>query len=310
MAGLLQAMGRADTDIRLSDLTMLDAGEQQHLQALPRPDWSVPDTLPYVASAFETMVTRYGDRTAVTEAPTGHSVDFRTLDQQADALATRLVECGIGPQDVVAIALPRSGRQIAAMLATLKARASFLLLDLDQPLNYLTCLIRQAKAIVVPHDMPTSTAAPKVMQAADACQAHSPLRPLLDADSSAYFTFTADSTWTSNAVLGLSSALSPYASWRNAFLIGSTQRLLDVGRRHGLAVLSLHSYYGRETVADRHGHPRPMLDSFDRSDQGWTSQCLPGKRLSILEPGNVGVLADYLRRLLPPTPTAILVKEP
>ena len=43
---------------------------------------------------------------------------------------------------------------------------------------------------------------------------------------------------------------------------------------------------------------------------GWTLHDLPGTHLSILEPGNVEVLADHLRRLLPPTPTATPVKEP
>ena len=60
MANLLQAMGRADTDTPLSDLTMLDAEEQRHLHTLGRPDRPVPDVLPDLASAFEATVARHG----------------------------------------------------------------------------------------------------------------------------------------------------------------------------------------------------------------------------------------------------------
>ncbi len=113
----------------------------------------------------------------------------------------------------MAIALPRSVRQIAAMLATLKVGAGFLLLDLDQSHDYLSGLIRQAraKAIVVEQDMPLSTAAPNVVMADDACQAHAPPRPPLDADSLAYVTFTSGSTGTPKAVRGLNAALSAHA---------------------------------------------------------------------------------------------------
>lgn len=213
MASLLQAMGNARADTPLSELTMLDADEQSRLQALGRPDRPVPVTLADLASAFEATAARHGDRTAVTEAQTGLSVDFRTLDQQANALAAKLAGCGIGPQDVVAVALPRSVRQIAAMLATLKAGAGFLLLDLDQSPDYLSGLIRQAraKAIIVQQDTPLSASAPNVVMADDACQAHAPPRPALDGDSLAYVTFTSGSTGTPKAVRGLNAALSAHA---------------------------------------------------------------------------------------------------
>ncbi|WP_414633657.1 AMP-binding protein [Paracoccus marcusii] len=70
--------------------------------------------------------------------------------------------------------------------------------------DYLSGLIRQAraKAIVVEQDMPLSTAAPNVVMADDACQAHAPPRPPLDADSLAYVTFTSGSTGTPKAVRG------------------------------------------------------------------------------------------------------------
>ncbi len=303
MANLLQAMGQARPDMPLSDLIMLDADEQDRLQALGRPDRPVPDALPDLASAFEVTVARHGNRPAVTEAQAGVTVDFRTLDQQANALAAQLVARGIGPQDVVAIGLPRSVRQIAAMLATLKVGAGFLLLDLDQSHDYLSALIRQAraKAIVVQQDMPLSASALNVVMVANACQAHSPPRPALDADSLAYVTFTSGSTGTPKAVRGLNAALSAHAHamadaytlserdavlqfatssfdvaleevWptllsgahvvlRDASPLGSIQGLLDLIQRHGLTVLNLPASYWQQMVAELRDHPQPLPDS-------------------------------------------------
>ncbi|WP_405404604.1 non-ribosomal peptide synthetase [Paracoccus sp. Ld10] len=303
VAALLQAMGQADTDTPLSGLTMLDAVEQDRLLAMGRPERPVPNDVADLASAFEATAARHGSRPAVTEAQTGLSVDFTTLDHQANALAARLVGCAIGPGDVVAIALPRSVRQIAAMLATLKIGAAFLLLDLEQSPDYLSGLIRQARvrAIVAPEDTPLSASVPNVLLADDACQAHAPPRPALNANTLAYVTFTSGSTGTPKAVRGLNAALSAHAHaiadayalaerdvvlqfatpsfdvaleeiWptllsgahvvlRDASPLGSIQGLLDLVTRHDLTVLNLPASYWQQMVADLRDHPRPLPPS-------------------------------------------------
>ncbi|MHC2086948.1 amino acid adenylation domain-containing protein [Methylobacterium sp. CM6244] len=71
---------------------------------------------------------------------------FGELDRAANRLAHRLIREGIGPETVVAVALPRGPDQIAAFLAILRAGGAFLPLDPAQPTARLTALVEDAGA--------------------------------------------------------------------------------------------------------------------------------------------------------------------
>ncbi|WP_018045648.1 non-ribosomal peptide synthetase [Methylobacterium sp. 88A] len=71
---------------------------------------------------------------------------FGELDRAANRLAHRLIRVGIGPETVVAVALPRGPDQIAAFLAILRAGGAFLPLDPAQPRARLSALLRDAGA--------------------------------------------------------------------------------------------------------------------------------------------------------------------
>ncbi|WP_156467742.1 condensation domain-containing protein, partial [Methylobacterium sp. Leaf91] len=71
---------------------------------------------------------------------------FGELDRAANRLAHRLMREGVGPETVVAVALPRGPDQIAAFLAILRAGGAFLPLDPAQPTARLTALVEDAGA--------------------------------------------------------------------------------------------------------------------------------------------------------------------
>ncbi|WP_156993325.1 non-ribosomal peptide synthetase [Pseudonocardia acaciae] len=76
-------------------------------------------------------------------------VSTAELGQRVHRLARALRARGVGPDEVVAIALPRSVDLVVGLLATLDAGAAYLSLDLDHPAERLRELIDDARPAVV-----------------------------------------------------------------------------------------------------------------------------------------------------------------
>ncbi|GGU80084.1 hypothetical protein GCM10010275_13480 [Streptomyces litmocidini] len=91
---------------------------------------------------FAHQVRRAPDAPAVRDATT--TLTYRELDARADALARRLAARGIGPEDRVAVALPRDRELVVALLAVMKAGAAYLPLDPDYPAERLAHMLTDA----------------------------------------------------------------------------------------------------------------------------------------------------------------------
>lgn len=72
-------------------------------------------------------------------------LSYQELDQQANALALRLVEVGVGPETTVAVLLPRSARLVVALLAVLKTGGAYLPLDPEYPPASLSYILSDAE---------------------------------------------------------------------------------------------------------------------------------------------------------------------
>ncbi|GAB7066951.1 non-ribosomal peptide synthetase [Mycolicibacterium hodleri] len=72
------------------------------------------------------------------------SVDYRTLDERVNRLARRLRGSGIGPEQTVALAIPRSVDAVVALFAVLRAGAAYLPLELDYPDERLAIMLDDA----------------------------------------------------------------------------------------------------------------------------------------------------------------------
>ena len=100
-----------------------------------------------VHGLFEAQALRTPTRTATVFA--GQSLSYAELDQRADRIAARLVAMGIGPNQIVALHLPRSNDMLAAMLAVLKVGGAYLPLDPAYPKERTAFILRDANVAAV-----------------------------------------------------------------------------------------------------------------------------------------------------------------
>ncbi|MFJ5228433.1 amino acid adenylation domain-containing protein [Kitasatospora sp. NPDC088391] len=127
----------ADPGLPLHAYRVLDAAESDRLARQGAgPRGAAPASFP---ALFARQVGRTPDAPAVRD-PQG-ILTYRQLDFASQALALRIAALGIGPEDRVAVALPRDAGLPVALLAVLKAGAAFQPLDPDYPAARLAHLL-------------------------------------------------------------------------------------------------------------------------------------------------------------------------
>ncbi|KAA0102330.1 non-ribosomal peptide synthetase [Mycolicibacterium sp. P1-18] len=75
------------------------------------------------------------------------SVDYGHLDERVNRLARLLRDDGIGPEQTVALAIPRSIDAVVALFAVLRAGAAYLPLELDYPDERLAVMLADAEPV-------------------------------------------------------------------------------------------------------------------------------------------------------------------
>ncbi|NNJ05520.1 amino acid adenylation domain-containing protein [Streptomyces sp. PKU-MA01144] len=137
---VLQAM-TDDPAVEVGRIELLDAAEQSRVvHEWNRTAREYPSTT--WPALFETQAATTPDATAVVFEDT--ELSYAQLNNCANRLARSLVAAGIGPESVVALALPRSIELITAMLAVSKAGGAYLPLDPEHPAERLAFMCADA----------------------------------------------------------------------------------------------------------------------------------------------------------------------
>lgn len=112
-----------------------------------------------IGDLFSAQAGRTPDAPAVTHL--GKTVSYGDLEIAANRLARLLIARGVGPERIVAVALPRSVDVVVAMLAVLKAGAAYLPIDLGYPTDRIAFMIEDAAPVCVLTDTRSSSQLPE-----------------------------------------------------------------------------------------------------------------------------------------------------
>ncbi|WP_327142336.1 non-ribosomal peptide synthase/polyketide synthase [Nocardia sp. NBC_01327] len=135
----------ADAGIAVGDIEVLDAAERQRVLR----EWSVTGA---DSSEDDTLAARFA-RAALLDpqAPAVRSgevtLTYGDLDARANRLARRLIAAGVGPESLVAVALPRTEELVVALLAVLKAGGGYLPIDPNYPADRIEYVLDDARPV-------------------------------------------------------------------------------------------------------------------------------------------------------------------
>ncbi|MFI7388703.1 amino acid adenylation domain-containing protein [Streptomyces sp. NPDC049813] len=132
----------ADPRQRVAQLDLLTPDERRRtLSAVHRPAGSDAETTVTAAVARQAARTPDADALICGE----DRLTYAELDTRADRVAADLGRRGVGPETVVAVALPRTPELVVALLAVLKAGAAYLPVDPAYPSGRLAHVLDHAK---------------------------------------------------------------------------------------------------------------------------------------------------------------------
>ncbi|MEV5736989.1 non-ribosomal peptide synthase/polyketide synthase [Streptomyces sp. NPDC052292] len=157
------------------------------------PESATDPAHPTLGELFSAWVARTPDAPALTDGR--RTWTYRELAARADRLAAHLVERGAGPDQVVALVLPRSMELIAAELAVARAGAAFLPVDPAYPAERRALMLADACPAVTlddPRRVAESLGAGEPTDAPETGQVR--------ADHAAYVIYTSGSTGTPKGV--------------------------------------------------------------------------------------------------------------
>ncbi|MEV5414527.1 amino acid adenylation domain-containing protein, partial [Thermopolyspora sp. NPDC052614] len=132
----------ADPDVPVHKIEVLSEDERRRLlhdlndTDAPIPDLTVPELFERQAAAAPEAVAVIGD---------DRSLTYRELDERADAVARGLAGRGVGPESIVAVALPRSPELVVALLGVWKSGAAYLPIDPGFPAHRLGHVLADAR---------------------------------------------------------------------------------------------------------------------------------------------------------------------
>ncbi|MET8546781.1 non-ribosomal peptide synthetase, partial [Kitasatospora sp. NPDC004799] len=185
--------GTADPGIRLDALDLAGAEERAALAELGR---SAPaDVEGRLDELIYRQIQASGDRVAVSTG--SDRTTYRELGRQADWLALRLAESGVGPGQLVGIRMERSATLVAALLAVLRTGAAYVPIDPAAPAARQARIVELAGLSLLLTDGSGQEAPPGVrveVLPARLPEAERGPAPVGTPDDTAYLLFTSGST--------------------------------------------------------------------------------------------------------------------
>ena len=208
-------------DLLVRDLPVLNAVTRR----LALEEWKGPKrAFSRAPLVHEAVATHTGDRVAV--ADHNGALSYSELNARANRLAHFLIDQGIGPESIVAVAMDRSTDYVVALLAILRAGGAYLPIDTAYPAGRMSFMIEDSKARAllttrtVRETLPASlsTMAVPVDEIGEILAAYPNTTPdvHVTADTLAYVIYTSGSTGQPKGVAVEHGSLLNLIHWHNA----------------------------------------------------------------------------------------------
>ncbi|MFD4457035.1 non-ribosomal peptide synthase/polyketide synthase [Nocardia sp. NPDC058480] len=224
----------------VGDLSLLSAPEYSQLTGMRGAPVTATGLLP---DLLATAVAAGPDRDAVTDGD--RTLTYRELDRASSRLARVLIDSGVGPDDVVAVAIPRSIESVLAVWAVAKSGAAWLPVDPSYPLDRITHMVTDsgARLGLTVHESQPALPGPIDWLVLDELKlmaecAWRSSDPVTDADRArplctqhlAYVIYTSGSTGLPKGVLVTQAGIAGFAAEETARMFGTADaRVLQVG---------------------------------------------------------------------------------
>jgi amino acid adenylation domain-containing protein/thioester reductase-like protein len=135
----------ASDDLPVGELDLLSAADRVVVDRLARP---VPVPVPgaSIHEQFQAQAARTPQRTAL--LADAAELTYGELNARANRLARLLIATGVGPGDLVALALPRTAELVVALLAVMKSGAAYLPVDPGYPAERVAMILDDAGPVL------------------------------------------------------------------------------------------------------------------------------------------------------------------
>ncbi|NRN71453.1 Non-ribosomal peptide synthetase, partial [Kibdelosporangium sp. 4NS15] len=179
----------AEPDLPIGGIDVLTEDEHDRITA----QW-VPTDVPAttIPELFAAQVRRSPDHPALIFEDV--ELSYAELDALSNRLARLLVSRGVGPESVVALALPRSVHLVTSILAVLKAGAAYLPLDPDYPAERIEFMLADAAPAIVLSDKPLAYETVALDETDLTEWSSEPVTSTVTPDHPAYVIYTSGST--------------------------------------------------------------------------------------------------------------------
>ncbi len=131
----------------LSQINMQTEDEEHFYETLESPEKELGISYDGIHEIIEAQAQKFPDKIALVFKD--KKVTYRQLDQEANKIASYLVQQGIQRNDIVGLCIERSERMIIGLLGILKAGASYLPLDPSYPLERISYILDNSLAKIL-----------------------------------------------------------------------------------------------------------------------------------------------------------------
>ncbi|GGL11304.1 non-ribosomal peptide synthetase [Nocardia jinanensis] len=132
-----------DPAVAVGSIDVLEPAERTDLLTRSGAGAAPPVTL---AELLTSAVARDPGATAI--VCDGQRSTYGELEQRSNRLARKLIQRGVGPEDIVAVAMPRSADSVLAVWAVVRTGAAFLPIDPAYPADRITYMVTDSGAVL------------------------------------------------------------------------------------------------------------------------------------------------------------------